>query len=188
MRKTYRMENERGERDRSREFTSTPLARHSAPDCDIYSPSLTNPILLPPTRFDLAYSLPLFLFLPLILAFSSSNPIPGRFSGILTILPTLSLLRFHLLETQPRHASPCLSLHRHCAFASIPQCSVLGLLALLWRGGWLPLDDSRHPPSTKNLYVWIYNKKKERERESSKSYLCEPFLFLSFLFNVLLKL
>lgn len=59
--------NERGERDRSREFTSMPLARHSAPDCDIYSPSLTNPILLPPTRFDLAYSLSLSLFLLLVL-------------------------------------------------------------------------------------------------------------------------
>lgn len=56
------------ERGRSREFTSTPLARHSAPDCDIYPPSLTNPMLLPPTRFDLSCSLhPALLLLILLI-------------------------------------------------------------------------------------------------------------------------
>lgn len=48
-------------------------------------------------------------------------------------------------------------------------------------------------PSTKNLYVWIYNKKSEKQKERERKrawnpYLCEPSLFLSFLFNVLSRL
>lgn len=187
----WRMKEERErERDRSREFTSTPLARHSAPDCDIYSPSLTNPILLPPTRFDLAYSPPLSLLLPLVLGsflFVKPHPRSILWHSNHPSYPFASPFPSSRNST-PATPSPCLSLRRHCAFASIPQCSVLGCCRCCSDGvagcRWTTLAIT---PSTKNLYVWIYNKKsekqKERERKRARNPTSanRPFFFLFFL-------
>lgn len=182
----------RRERDRRREFTSTPLARHSAPDCDIYSPSLTNPILLPPTRFDLAYSLPLFLFLPLVLgSFLFVKPHPR------------SILRYSNHPSYPfaspfpstRNSAPpriTLSLSspplRFCLHSAMLGLRVAGAALT----GWLVAAGRLSPSSVhkKSLCMDIWQKEwnRKRVRESSKSYLCEPFLFLSFLFNVLSRL
>lgn len=165
------------ERDRGREFTSTPLARHSAPDCDIYPPSLTNPMLLPPTRFDLASYLS-----PSVGSLStSSNPIPGSLCHSnhpsYPFVPPLPSTRN---STPPRTtlslSSPPL---RFCLRSAMLGLRVSGVAL---GGGWLPLDDSRHHfVHEKNSIYGVYNTGgQERNRKRRTFSLFPSCFFFSF--------
>ena len=144
------------ERDRSREFTTTPLARHSAPDCDIYPPSLTNPMLLPPTRFDLVASLSLSLPLPLPLTFFFCHSVCVEVPSLPRQTPSLGSLCHSNHPSYPfvpplpstRNSTPprtTLSLSspplRFCLRSAMLGLRVAGVAP---GDGWLPLDDSRH--------------------------------------------
>lgn len=118
-----------GEKGGETEFTSTEPPRHSAPDCDIYPPSLQPTLCFCHRRVSILPSrLPSYTpggRTPHI------DPLPS--ASFATAIPlrwplSLSLRRFPIYEV----STPLLTaLRHHCAFATIPQCS-LGLRALVW--------------------------------------------------------
>lgn len=103
------------------EFTSTEPPRHSAPDCDIYPPSLQPTLCFCHRRISILPSrLPSYTpggRTPHI------DPLPSASFTTAIPLRGLSLRCFPIYEA----STPLLAaLRHHCAFATIPQCS-LGL-------------------------------------------------------------